>query len=158
MTDGLTDWQIARMRSTNPTHTLNWAMYGPDLFVCAVEMHCNLCFRDGKPIKIVSNHYDGCPTCPTMTQDEKMKKIGPNWKAEAEKIIKLRFQREKGRKQWSQGGRKRAEDTLTYYNPYLLSYEFYISIFIYALLSDIILSQMLRINELNLCLHHIRLV
>ena len=63
------------------------------------EIHCNLCFREGKPIKIVTNHNDGCPTCPTMTQDEKMKKIGPNWKAEAEKIIKLRFQREKGRKQ-----------------------------------------------------------
>ena len=57
------------------------------------EFHCNLCFYDGKPIKIVTNHKEGCPTCPTMTPEQKVVKIGPNWKSKAERIFQIRFQR-----------------------------------------------------------------
>ena len=59
--------------------------------------HCDLCFRDGKPIRVVSNHNDGCPTCPSMTQEQKLKKCGPYWKSQAEMIIRMRYQREKGK-------------------------------------------------------------
>ena len=62
------------------------------------KYHCDLCFRDGKPYKVVSNHSDGCPTCPSMTQEQKLKKCGPHWKAQAEMIIRMRYQNEKGKK------------------------------------------------------------
>ena len=61
------------------------------------ENHCDACFRDGKPLRIVTNHGQGCPTCPTMTPNEKLRIIGPNWKAQAEMIIKMRYQRQKNR-------------------------------------------------------------
>ena len=62
------------------------------------EYHCDMCFRDGKSVRIVTNHDQGCPTCPTMTPDEKLRTIGSNWKAQAEMIIKMRYQRQKQRK------------------------------------------------------------
>ena len=62
------------------------------------KYHCDLCFRDGKPYKVVGNHNDGCPTCPSMTQEQKLKKCGPHWKAQAEMIIRMRYQNEKGKK------------------------------------------------------------
>ena len=62
------------------------------------EYHCDLCFRDGKSVRIVTNHDQGCPTCPTMTPDDKLRTIGSNWKAQAEMIIKMRYQRQKQRK------------------------------------------------------------
>ena len=39
-----------------------------------------------------------CPTCPSMTQEQKLKKCGPHWKAQAEMIIRMRYQNEKGKK------------------------------------------------------------
>ena len=62
------------------------------------EYHCDMCFRDGKSVRIVTNHDQGCPTCPSMTPEEKLRTIGPNWKAQAEMIIKMRYQRQKQRK------------------------------------------------------------
>ena len=62
----------------------------------ADEKHSNLCFYEGKPIKIVTNHNEGCPTCPTMTPDKKFELIGPNWKIQAERMFKKRFQRQAG--------------------------------------------------------------
>ena len=62
------------------------------------EMFCNTCFRDGKPSKIFANHEEGCPTCPTMTTEQKIKLIGPNWKAQAEMIFKARYKREQQRR------------------------------------------------------------
>ena len=60
------------------------------------EKHCNLCFYEGKPIKIVTNHNEGCPTCPTMTPEQKFESIGPDWKMKAERMFKKRFQRQAG--------------------------------------------------------------
>ena len=62
------------------------------------EMHCNLCFYDGKPIKIVSSHKDGCPTCPTMTPAQKVDMIGPYWKHQAEMIFKMRYKEKQDRR------------------------------------------------------------
>ena len=62
------------------------------------EMHCELCFRFGKPIKIVTNHDTFCPTCPTMTPRQKEVEIGTDWKERAEVIIRRRFEREKLRR------------------------------------------------------------
>ena len=61
------------------------------------EQHCELCFREGKPIKIVSNHGDRCPTCPSLTPTQKERMFGLNWKRQAEMIYKMRYNREKGR-------------------------------------------------------------
>ena len=61
------------------------------------EQHCELCFREGKPIKIVSNHGDRCPTCPSLTSTQKERMFGQNWKRQAEMIYKMRYNREKGR-------------------------------------------------------------
>ena len=60
------------------------------------EKHCNLCFYEGKPIKIVTNHNEGCPTCPTMTPEQKFELIGPDWKIRAERMFQKRFQRQAG--------------------------------------------------------------
>ena len=65
------------------------------------EMHCELCFRFGKPINIVTNHDTFCPTCPTMTPRHKEVEIGTDWKARAEVIIRKRFEREKQRRKGS---------------------------------------------------------
>ena len=62
------------------------------------EFHCELCFRYGKPVNIVTNHDTFCPTCPTMTPRQKEVEIGMDWKAKAEVIIRKRFQREKLRR------------------------------------------------------------
>ena len=61
------------------------------------EQHCELCFREGKPIKIVSNHGDRCPTCPSLNPTQKERMFGQNWKRQAEMIYKMRYNREKGR-------------------------------------------------------------
>ena len=61
------------------------------------EQHCELCFREGKPIKIVSNHGDRCPTCPSLTPTQKERMFGLNWKRQAEMIYKMRYNRGKGR-------------------------------------------------------------
>ena len=61
------------------------------------EFHCDLCFHEGKPIRIVKNHINRCPTCPSMTPSEKQRMFGQNWKLQAEMIIKTRYNREKGR-------------------------------------------------------------
>ena len=62
------------------------------------EMHCELCFRFGQPVRIVSNHDTFCPTCPTMTPRQKEIEIGTDWKTRAEVIIRRRFEREKLRR------------------------------------------------------------
>ena len=62
------------------------------------DMHCELCYRFGKPINIVTNHDTFCPTCPTMTPGQKEVEIGTDWKARAEVIIRERFEREKRRR------------------------------------------------------------
>ena len=80
---GPTDLLVARMNSMQDEDEDN--------------KHCGLCFRDGKPIKVVSNHDDGCPTCPTLTSNEKLRRHGPYWKQQAEMIFKTRFNREMGR-------------------------------------------------------------
>ena len=61
------------------------------------EFHCDLCFHEGKPIRIVKNHINRCPTCPSMTPNQKLRMFGQNWKQQAEMIIKTRYNREKGR-------------------------------------------------------------
>ena len=63
------------------------------------ELHCELCFREGKPIKIVKSHGDRCPTCPSLTPKQKERILGPYWKQQAEMIFKARYynEKEKGR-------------------------------------------------------------
>ena len=63
------------------------------------ELHCELCFREGKPIKIVKSHGDRCPTCPSLTPKQKERILGPYWKQQAEMIFKARYynDKEKGR-------------------------------------------------------------
>ena len=55
------------------------------------ELHCELCFREGKPIKIVKSHGDRCPTCPSLTPKQKERILGPYWKQQAEMIFKARY-------------------------------------------------------------------
>ena len=80
---GPTDLLVARMNS----------MQDEDEDEDEDNKHCGLCFRDGKPIKVV----EGCPTCPTLTPNEKLRRHGPHWKQQAEMIFKTRFNREMGR-------------------------------------------------------------
>ena len=63
------------------------------------ELHCELCFREGKPIKVVKSHGDRCPTCPSLTPKQKERILGPYWKQQAEMIFKARYynDKEKGR-------------------------------------------------------------
>ena len=61
------------------------------------ENHCDLCFRQGKPLKIVTSHGDRCPTCPSLTPTQKERILGPYWKQQAEMIFKTRYMKEKGR-------------------------------------------------------------
>ena len=61
------------------------------------ELYCELCFREGKPIKIVTSHGDRCPTCPSLTPTQKERILGPYWKQQAEMIFKMRYNKEKGR-------------------------------------------------------------
>ena len=84
---GPTDLLVARMNS----------MQDEDEDEDEDNKHCGLCFRDGKPIKVVSNHDEGCPTCPTLTPSEKLRRHGPYWKQQAEMIFKTRFNKEVGR-------------------------------------------------------------
>ena len=63
-----------------------------------IELHCSLCFKEDKPIKIVSNHNTGCPTCPTMTPGQKCDMIGPYWKEQAEMIFKMRYEENQQRR------------------------------------------------------------
>ena len=58
------------------------------------NLFCKQCFLGGINPKIVSNHNEGCPTCPSMTPEEKEAKHGRCWKKQAELIIKTRFKRE----------------------------------------------------------------
>ena len=62
------------------------------------DMHCDLCFRAGQPVKIVTSHSNECPTCPTLTLKQKEAMFGSDWKARAERIFRKRFQREQERK------------------------------------------------------------
>ena len=68
------------------------------------DFHCNLCFQEGKPIRIVSNHDDGCATCPSLTPAQKLEMIGPYWKTQAEMIIKMRYKREQEERKWRYAG------------------------------------------------------
>ena len=61
------------------------------------ELHCELCFREGKPIKVVKSHGDRCPTCPSLTPKQKERILGPYWKQQAEMIFKARYYNEKER-------------------------------------------------------------
>ena len=61
------------------------------------ENHCDLCFRQDKPLKIVTSHGDRCPTCPSLTPTQKERILGPYWKQQAEMIFKTRYMKEKGR-------------------------------------------------------------
>ena len=61
------------------------------------ELHCELCFREGKPIKVVKSHADRCPTCPSLTPKQKERILGPYWKQQAEMIFKARYYNEKER-------------------------------------------------------------
>ena len=61
-------------------------------------LHCNLCFYDGKPAKIVSSYNEGCPTCPTMTPARKVDIIGPYWKDQAEMIFKMKYREKQQRR------------------------------------------------------------
>ena len=58
------------------------------------EGTCDTCFRKGQPLKIVSNHTIDCPTCPSVTPEMKAITLGPNWKADAEYIFKMRYERQ----------------------------------------------------------------
>ena len=61
------------------------------------EQHCDLCFREGKPLKVVTNHSDNCPTCPSLTPNQKLRIHGSYWKQQAEMIFKMRYNRERGK-------------------------------------------------------------
>ena len=61
-------------------------------------LHCNLCFYDGKPVKIVSSYNEGCPTCPMMTPAQKVDMIGPLWKDQAEMIFKMKYKEKQQRR------------------------------------------------------------
>ena len=62
------------------------------------ELFCKTCFLGGISPRIVSNHREGCPTCPSMTPEQKEAKHGRWWKKQAEMIIKTRFNREQEEK------------------------------------------------------------
>ena len=62
------------------------------------EYHCDLCFHEGKPIKVVRNHDNHCPTCPSLNSTQKLRMHGPYWKQQAEMIFKMRYMREKENK------------------------------------------------------------
>jgi len=62
------------------------------------EFHCDLCFHEGKPLKIVTNHDNRCPTCPSMTPAQKVRMFGVQWKDQAKTIIETRYRREKERR------------------------------------------------------------
>ena len=62
------------------------------------DFHCDLCFHEGKPLKIVTNHDNRCPTCPSMTPAQKVRMFGPHWKDQAKVIIETRYRREKARR------------------------------------------------------------
>ena len=54
------------------------------------DMMCDLCFYNGKPIKITQSHTNQCPTCPSMTNEAKLNLFGPNWKRLAKEIFEER--------------------------------------------------------------------
>ena len=62
------------------------------------DFHCDLCFHEGKPLKIVTNHDNRCPTCPSMTPAQKVRMFGPCWKDQAKVIIETRYRKEKARR------------------------------------------------------------
>ena len=96
--DNVTVYEYLAEHGAGPTDRLVGMMNSIQNCEDEDEYHCDLCFRDGKPLRIVTNHEQGCPTCPTMTPNEKLRTIGSNWKAQAEMIIKMRYQRQKQRK------------------------------------------------------------
>ena len=63
-----------------------------------IVFHCDLCFHEGKPLKIVTNHDNRCPTCPSMTIAQKVRMFGVHWKDQAKTIIETRYRREKERR------------------------------------------------------------
>ena len=62
------------------------------------DFHCDLCFHEGKPLKIVTNHDNRCPTCPSMTPAQKVRMFGLCWKDQAKVIIETRYRKEKARR------------------------------------------------------------
>ena len=62
------------------------------------DLYCDQCFRTGQPVKIVTNHSNNCPTCPSLTLKQKEILFGTDWKASAEKVFRKRFQREQKRR------------------------------------------------------------
>ena len=83
---------IMRGEMSRPEEIYNDYVYDEE------ELFCKTCFLGGISPKVVSNHKEGCPTCPSMTPEEKEAKHGRFWKKQAEMIIKTRFSREQERK------------------------------------------------------------
>ena len=96
--DGTSIYEYLAEHGAGPTDRLVGMMNSIQNCEDEDEYHCDMCFRDGKSVRVVTNHDQGCPTCPSMTPDEKLRTIGSNWKAQAEMIIKMRYQRQKQRK------------------------------------------------------------
>ena len=96
--DGTSIYEYLAEHGAGPTDRLVGMMNSIQNCEDEDEYHCDMCFRDGKSVRVVTNHDQGCPTCPTMTPDDKLRTIGSNWKAQAEMIIKMRYQRQKQRK------------------------------------------------------------
>ena len=73
----------------------------PDEWSEYPDFHCDLCFRMGQPVKIVTNHSNECPTCPSLTIKQKEALFGTQWKERAEKIFRNRFKRDQKRRKSS---------------------------------------------------------
>ena len=73
----------------------------PDEWSEYPDMHCDLCFGMGQPVKIVTNHSNECPTCPSLTVVQKEHLFGLDWKVRAEEIFRKRFKREQKRRKSS---------------------------------------------------------
>ena len=73
----------------------------PDEWSEYPDFHCDLCFRMGQPVKIVTNHSNECPTCPSLTIKQKEALFGTHWKERAEKIFRNRFKRDQKRRKSS---------------------------------------------------------
>ena len=56
---------------------------------------CDTCFYNGNPINVARSHWEGCPTCPSLTPEQKEVIIGKGWKHFARKIKLRRHKREK---------------------------------------------------------------
>ena len=59
------------------------------------KLHCWICLQSGKPESVYSSHHIDCPTCPSVTPENKLLCLGPDWKKDAEKILRMRFRRKR---------------------------------------------------------------